>query len=35
MHYAVTKDHKTNSKYKYKYKYGNGNGLQISATESI
>jgi hypothetical protein len=33
MHYAVTKDHKTNSK--YKYKYGNGNGLQISATESI
>jgi hypothetical protein len=33
MHYAVTKHHKTNSK--YKYKYGNGNGLQISATESI
>jgi hypothetical protein len=33
MHYAVTKDNKTNSK--YKYKYGNGNGLQISATESI
>jgi hypothetical protein len=31
MHYAVTKDNKTNSKYKYKY----GNGLLISATESI
>jgi hypothetical protein len=31
MHYAVTKDHKTNSKYKYKY----GNGFQISPTESI